>query len=477
MHRSLTSPRVVRLSSAALSVFMLTLGACGVEEAPEDTAAANNTTAQETSGGATSDTSMANNGAGETTPNGDTGVTTPAEDRVTYHTDIKPLLNQYCTRCHHAGGQGPIDFTTSDNVVALTDVMLDAIDSGRMPPPVADPSCRDYLSSERMVLTPEARQTLQEWVDAGKPIGEDDGLPARPAPEATLEDADLELTIPEAYTPTYADTDNPNNEYRCFALDPGREETFYVNALHPIVDTPEIVHHVVLAKTKRHKLDSELLSATGKDCINDMSVISDFQSGGGMVAAWAPGMEPVRFENAGIKMLPDDVLILQMHYYSGSAETDGLSDQSGYALKTTDSTANEIIMAPFGDSSFTIPAGAESHRETAEISLPLDFTLWGVFPHMHVLGTSYSMYVGEEGDQACLVDGPNYDFDNQLTYIFKEPVVISRNTPVSFSCTWNNSLSNPDLINRPPTPVRYGERTDEEMCYAFSYISIGRYRE
>jgi len=424
---------------------------------------------------ATSNNATANN---QTTPtnNQTSPVNNTSTGELTYHADIKPMLAQYCTRCHYDGGQGPLDFTKSENVTALSDVIIDAVDAGRMPPAVADPSCQDYHDSERMVVTEADKQMFKDWIEAGKVIGEDDGVSAGPPSYATIEDPDLMLTLGEAYTPTYQDMSNANNEYRCFALEHGQDAKFYITAMHPIVDSPEIVHHVVLAKTSRDKLDPGVAQASGKDCIDDMGALGDFGDGGGIIGAWAPGMDPVVFDGAGLEINADDVFILQMHYYSSGAQTDGLSDKSGYAMKIADTVRNEILMAPFGKFDFQIPPNDDNYSETAELDLPVPITLWGAFPHMHVLGKSYQMEVGAAGEETCLLRGDRYDFDNQLTYMYKEPVYIPGGTPIRLTCTWNNSMSNPDLIHMPPVPVGYGERTDEEMCYAFSYISVGRKR-
>ena len=80
-------------------------------------------------------------------------------------------------------------------------------------------------------------------------------------------------------------------------------------------------------------------------------------------------------------------------------------------------------------------------------------------------------------EDACLLDGPRYDFDNQLTYLYREPVLIPGGSTVTLRCNWNNSRSNPDLILDPPQDITYGERTDQEMCFGFTYVSFGPVRD
>ena len=91
---------------------------------------------------------------------------------------------------------------------------------------------------------------------------------------------------------------------------------------------------------------------------------------------------------------------------------------------------------------------------------------------MHVLGDAYSFSVGEGEDEECLAKSDNYDFENQLAYIFHKDVEVPADTPFNMSCSWNNSADNPNLIHNPPIDISYGERTDEEMCFGFTLISF-----
>ena len=93
---------------------------------------------------------------------------------------------------------------------------------------------------------------------------------------------------------------------------------------------------------------------------------------------------------------------------------------------------------------------------------------------MHLLGTEYNLSVQhQDGEEECVVRSDNYDFNNQLTYQFEDPIVVKEGDSIFWECTWNNSSSNPYVYYDPPQDVSYGERTDEEMCYAFTLISLG----
>jgi hypothetical protein len=272
------------------------------------------------------------------------------------------------------------------------------------------------------------------------------------------------------YSPTFEDTNNPGNEYRCFVLENKATESFFVTGFAPVLGVPEIIHHIVVFLADK---DDELPGydeETGVDCIDNVGVNADR-----MLAAWAPGLLPVRLpEGRGIQVRANQNLVVQMHYFNNGAY-DGTPDQSGYALETAASVDVPLVMFPAGANGFNIPAGAESHTHTESFTLPsgVGGKIYTTFPHMHVLGSGYNLSIERaDGSETCVIHGDAYDFDNQLSYALKEPIPVGGGDTIRQTCTWNNSPSNDDLIHDPPLPTSYGERTDEEMCFTFMLASL-----
>jgi hypothetical protein len=426
----------------------LLLGACGTEDTTGDTSKE---------------------------PSGDTSIDTSADtsaDLVTWYADIQPLVQLHCQRCHQEGGLAPFGLDTMEAVQDRAWSMLDAIDAGEMPPGASDPECRDYVGSDRLHLPAASRDLLASWIDQEMPTGDPSTAPAPPEADEVLAQVDLEVALPTRYVPRFEDASNPDNEYRCFYLDPGLDTAAYVSALHPLIDNPALVHHVVLFTAPPGDLPADYDPAIGEDCINNVAGNIT-----GMMAAWAPGMLPVRFpEGVGLKVGADDLIVMQLHYYASTPEVSEAGDQSGYQFTLVADLAQEVQMAPLGTQSFTIPAGDAAYTVEFELEIPsyVPFTLtaYGMFPHMHVLGTGYRAWLEHEGEETCLVESDRYDFGNQMTYQYLEPMLISPGDTFHYSCTWDNSAENPNQTHEPPIDVRYGERTDEEMCYAFTYLSL-----
>jgi hypothetical protein len=402
----------------------------------------------------------------------DSGI---AEGPVTWFEHVKPMMDKYCTRCHNDGGLGAGNFKDIESVKGFAELMLSRIDSGEMPPPVSDPDCRDYVGSSHLQMPIQAREAFAAWIEGGKLDGDPADAPEPFAITDTLADPDLVLTIPAPYTPLYEDEANPGNEYRCFVIDPEIEETRYITAMAPMVDQKAMVHHIVLFTKDISQISASEQGPDGYDCID--GGMADGVNG--MVAGWAPGALPVEFpqepESFGMRLGVNDRLIMQMHYFQSGPDVVGLADQSGYSFRTQEDVDRTVMMYPLGTTDFTIPAGDPAYTAGFEWDMPavFSFDILAVFPHMHMLGTGYKMWVDTaEAGRQCLAQSSQYDFDNQLTYLFNEPVSIQGGDTIGFDCTWDNSVDNPNQHFDVPQDIGYGERTNEEMCYAFTLIGI-----
>ena len=391
------------------------------------------------------------------------------EERVqatyTWHTDIKPLIDNYCIRCHTEGSIGVGDFRDQETVFALADLMLARIQEGSMPPPVADPTCQDYVASEHLSVAAEDKAIFATWVAEGKPEGTpgvSDSTTIGPEPE--LEDYDLELQISAPFTPTFSNESRLGNEYRCFILDPNVDETIYLTAMHPIIDKTKISHHAVIAKVPRGVPFNA--GPDGFDCF-DLSFSETFKDV--VIGTWAPGTLPLIFdEGMGMKVRPNEVFLIQMHYFMSGPESLDQPTLPGYRFRIAESVEREVELITVGDYDFEIPAGASDHRHTATLRADRDYKVLGAFPHMHVLGSGYELKVDDS--DTCIVRADRYDFDNQLMYQLNAPVDLKQGETLSFTCRWDNSEDNPDQINETVQDVVAGEYTNQEMCFAFALV-------
>ncbi|MEQ1505401.1 MAG: hypothetical protein ABMB14_24430 [Myxococcota bacterium] len=391
--------------------------------------------------------------------------TDPTTGAVTFYADLRPLLAESCARCHTGSGLGPGSFLDYEVVTAWAEVMLAKIDAGTMPPPAADPSCHPYQDQDLYTVDPALRDTLAAWIEAGEPAGTDPGTVIEPRTVPTLESPDIVLKSAAPRVPDWRD----GNEYRCFLI--GRaEQDEYLTAVEFLIDHPEITHHALLLVDRGG-------GSAGKvtDQASQSWACSVIDLPGDIIHAWAPSGGALTFPaGTGMKVEEGDEFIIQMHYFE--SVTDEIADQPGYAFDTAPTVDKEMFYWEAGPLYFSIPAGDPSYTKHYQIpvswvsSVPLD--VWGTFPHMHVLGTGYDFHAKNEGGgETCISRASEYDFTLQPTYWFDEPVTLQTTDTLSVDCTWDNSADNPLQLNDPPVTVHWGENTQDEMCYAFLYVT------
>lgn len=394
----------------------------------------------------------------------DSPAPVPEDSGPSYWRDARPVIDANCARCHTDDGIAT-SFDDPATVQALAPTIAAYTAAGTMPPPAPNPECRDYADSEKYTLTDEEQAVLQTWADAGAPLGDEADAPAPPTP-LTLAPFDMELWATQPYTPNFAE--DGNNDYRCFLLDVENPEALYLTGVEPLVDNASIVHHVVLFEVDEGEYDTTTDPHLGFSC-------DGFgESGWDFVTGWAPGGGPVSLpEGYGIKLKQNAQLVLQMHYFNSYDGADTAVDQSGYGLITADDVDHRVFVYPLGTYDFTISAGDADFESPMMVPWETNYgkiEILGVFPHMHQLGSAFDMYVAHpDGTQTCLADLDGWNFHNQISALFYESAPVVGGDALFLSCHYDNSASNPAQFNDPPEDVGWGEGTEEEMCFGFTY--------
>ena len=117
-----------------------------------------------------------------------------SESALTYYRDVKPIVDAKCVGCHNANGIAPFSLDNPTDVIEHGAEMLDAIETGIMPPWPPNDSCNQYLGDRS--LSAEQKQTLRTWLDGGKAKG-DSGKEGAPldVERVQLTRVDREITM------------------------------------------------------------------------------------------------------------------------------------------------------------------------------------------------------------------------------------------------------------------------------------------
>lgn len=379
--------------------------------------------------------------------------------RVTYTQHVASILQQNCVVCHRRGEVAPFALETYPQAVVWAKAIKSYTASRKMPPWKAD-SHGEFHDERR--LTQAEIATLGAWADAGAPYGDPRRLPPPPRFRAgwKLGQPDMIVEMPESY----ALAADGRDIYRCFVIPTDLAEDRWVSAIEVQAGNRAVVHHVLAfldTSGAARKLDA---ADPGVGYTNPTPGNAPGFQPAGLLGVWAPGNEP-RHLPAGVgNRLPKGAdIVLEVHYHkNGKPESDRTRFGVYFAQGPIEKGLRRTAVFNLG---LRIPADAASHEVPAGWTLPEDITLLDVFPHMHLIGRAMkAKAILPDGQEKLLVDVPDWDFNWQLTYTFKEPLKLPKGTRIAVTARYDNSAGNPNNPNKPPREMKWGEQTTDEMC-------------
>jgi hypothetical protein len=161
-------------------------------------------------------------------------------------------------------------------------------------------------------------------------------------------------------------------------------------------------------------------------------------------------------EGVAYKIPAGEQVLLNLHLFNTT--TSEMTGTSGIdlLLASEDEIEFEAETAYIGTFEIEIPPGEVT--QTARCTMQADATIFGVFPHMHKLGTHIRGVVHEseeETDEPRMLIDQGYSFEEQLNYDVAPGVEVRAGDVVRADCTFDNPG---------PGTVGFGDSTDDEMC-------------
>jgi len=377
----------------------------------------------------------------------------------TYYQDVEPILRTHCVDCHRAAGPAPFSLTSYEQAHALATSIAGVTHEHRMPPwpAVSDGDCPPQVGARR--LDASAIALIDAWTLDGAPEGEAPAVaPALPPPWGTLTRVDATLQSDTAYTPIIG-----TDDYRCFIVHPSNAQDRYLTAYSVRQDAPGIIHHIQLWAIDSDAAEEQLdqLDAAdggpGYDCPEGIGVDARY------VSVWAPS-DPIRRHppDTGMLLTAGHRMVLQFHYHDHGQ---GLSDRTAIDLELAEHVKHPASMWAVSPPDIYLPPGQQSVSVSAATSVEgtKPYQLWGVRGHMHTLGSSELVTLGNASGGHCLLSIPRWDSNWQLMYFYEAPVELPIGSELDISCTYDTTSQ--------IAPVRYGLHTTDEMCFAFFYVT------
>ena len=154
-----------------------------------------------------------------------------------------------------------------------------------------------------------------------------------------------------------------------------------------------------------------------------------------------------------------------LHYHKEPGPGTGGWDRSQLAIKWHSEPVTHVVRsAGISSRGWEIPPSTDRWRVGAARTFDEDSVILNMMPHMHTRGAE-SRYelVYPDGRRELILHVPRYNYNWQLTYTFKEPKLVPAGSRLEVTMWFNNSESNPFLIESPDRAVGFGGMTVDEM--------------
>ncbi len=388
-----------------------------------------------------------------------------AAAKVTYTKDVAPILYQRCVECHRKGEVAPMSLMTYQEVRPWAKSIREKVAERVMPPWLADPHYGQFSNDRR--LTQKEMDTIVAWVDAGAPKGEDRELPPPPPlvdgwvigkPDVVFE-LPQEVSVPgEGVIP-----------YQYYKVPTNFTEDKWVQAAEIRPGNRRVVHHVIVfvqepgVKAEATKEGAE----------------PGGQRGGGegrlgiKLVGFAPGEQPRMYPTGTAKLVKaGSVLNFQMHYTPNGQPG---QDRSYVGLIfTRQPVEHKALTGTAINFTFKIPPGDANYEVKSSWKAPEDVRILDLMPHMHLRGRDFTYTaVYPDGRSEVVLSVPKYDFNWQLQYRLKEPLLLPKGARLDCVAHFDNSTGN--KFNPDPTKeVKWGPQTWEEMMIGWFDYTLAK---
>ena len=388
---------------------------------------------------------------------------TPEPPTVTFSETIAPILYRHCVTCHRPGEVGPFSLLSYEDAAARGEMIAAATKARHMPPWHARGDA-EFIGDRR--LSDEQIGLIASWVAQGMPRGNPARMPALPqfTDGWALGEPDLVLEMPVPFDLPAAGHD----VFRNFVLPTGLTRDVWIRAVELRPRARAAAHHALFAHTPAGTFQTRD-GADGQPGFGGSMAVG-FVPGqrGGSLGGWAVGGRGfVLPDGLAVRLPAASDFLLQMHFHpTGGPQQErarvGLYFADGPPAKPM---ASVELPALFGfGAGLDIPAGEPHYVITDDFLLPADVRVYSVYGHAHHRGKEMTLAATlPDGSTKTLLSIPEWDFNWQEFYTYREPIVLARGTRLAATITYDNSTNNPQNRHHSPQRVRWGLESSDEM--------------
>jgi tetratricopeptide (TPR) repeat protein len=385
------------------------------------------------------------------------GTVSAVTQPITFTKHVAPIIFDRCAPCHRPGGAAPFSLMTYSEVHPRARQIAAVTKSRYMPPWKSEPAYGEFIGQQP--LTEAEIETFERWVEAGAPEGAPQDLP--PAPNWSeswqLGTPDLVLTSSQPYTLQADGTD----VFRVFVIPIPIKFRRYVKGVEFRPHNRRVTHHatIMLDRTPTSRQRNDEDPSLGEKGL--LSRTAGFPSG--YMLGWTPGQpDPLLPYGLAWPLEPGTDLVVQLHLKpSGKPETVGFA--VAFFFGTSPPQRSPALLR-LGRQDIDIPPRIGHHVVVDSYTLPVDVSVLALKPHAHYRAREIRSFATlPDKTVKWLLYIKDWDFNWQNMYRYVEPVLLPRNTILTFQITYDNSAENARNPQSPPERARWGPRSSDEM--------------
>lgn len=389
--------------------------------------------------------------------------------QVTWADDVADIVYNKCSQCHHTGGVGPFPLMTYAETNPLAAMIGASVTTDEMPP---WPPNNDYQSySHDRSLSAVEKTTILDWISNGTPEGNPANTPPPPVFQVGSIYGSGDLTV---QIPTYMSKATSEDDYVCFAMPSNLPTNRVIKAIEIVPGNPAIVHHALIYIDPT---SSSVTDTVGGDCGGPSS------QNASLVMGYTPGSIPMTLPDQaplklGMTMPANSQVIFAMHFPEGSYGEYDSTKVIFHFYPPGETGIREVFSAPIiQDWAFLLAPNVETNLTSryppSPTTLPLNYSLLSIFPHMHLLGKSMEVYGIQPGlDTLKLMDLPEWDFEWQGYYFYEYIQKAEAGAYIKADAVYDNTAANPFNPNSPPQWVAAGLNTSDEMFLVYMHYML-----
>jgi hypothetical protein len=236
-------------------------------------------------------------------------------------------------------------------------------------------------------------------------------------------------------------------QYYCFGFHKDWGGPVQGLAFYPDVDNKKVIHHWLLYKAITPQIDGAVAACLG------------FHPDGELLAGWAPGAMPSFLpQHVGLD-LGGGNYVLEVHYNNPGPPT---QDASGVTVcKAKTNRPETATVSWLGTEAIILPPQQKNLQVVSNCRPNITdkpIHIIKVWPHMHKLGRNMHAEIHRANGTVDPLFNEAFDFNSQWGY--NTPAVLKTGDYVTTTCVYDNDT---------PNTVTFGESTESEMCYNFTY--------